>query len=620
MIDAPTLANVGSWFAQIACVVALAAALPWLLRLRAPDAGYAFWRAVLALCLVLPWLQGRAAQNVATGSTTSVVDSTVLGVSLERAPDVARLDWLAIALWVVAAGAAARVAWIAIGLVRLRRLRTAGHPPSDTADRDELQRILGTRADVRYVADLQHPVTFGVLRPVVLLPSALLDRPTEIRRAVLAHELLHVHRRDWAWLLLEEVVRAVFWFHPAMWWLISRVQLAREEVVDEMAVAITGRRRVYVEALLAFADRVPLAPAPAFAERRHLFRRIVLVSREVSMSSKRIVASWAIMALTVLAGSWYAVGAFPLVALASPPASQAQAGPGPLESHANPITPENPIPRRISHVEAEFPPEAADAGARGRVVLRVTLDESGRVAEVRPMGISMHLLNHDLVVDFNNLSSQTREQLLAKAGWSADRPRASAALDALVRAATDAVRHWQYDPPFKGPISFNVTVFFGEPPPPPPPPPPPQPAKRGGRGGVVGGIPRGVPAGVPGRVVGGVVGGVAGATTTRSEQHTPDEYDKALRVGGKIGPPTKLVHVEPVYPDVARAAKVQGTVIVEARIEADGTVSDAKILRSVPLLDQAALDAVRQWVFSPTLLNGVPVPVIMTLTVTFRLE
>jgi protein TonB len=74
-----------------------------------------------------------------------------------------------------------------------------------------------------------------------------------------------------------------------------------------------------------------------------------------------------------------------------------------------------------------------------------------------------------------------------------------------------------------------------------------------------------------------------------------------------------------VYPPEALAAKVSGVVILEALIAADGRVSDAKVLRSVPLLDQAAVDAVRQWAYTPTLLNGVPVPVIMTVTVTFSL-
>jgi TonB family protein len=77
--------------------------------------------------------------------------------------------------------------------------------------------------------------------------------------------------------------------------------------------------------------------------------------------------------------------------------------------------------------------------------------------------------------------------------------------------------------------------------------------------------------------------------------------------------------VKPVYPPTALASHVQGIVILEATIGTDGKVEDAKVIRSIPLLDQAALDAVRQWEFTPTLLAGVPVPVVMTLTVNFSL-
>ena len=74
----------------------------------------------------------------------------------------------------------------------------------------------------------------------------------------------------------------------------------------------------------------------------------------------------------------------------------------------------------------------------------------------------------------------------------------------------------------------------------------------------------------------------------------------------------------PVAPGPAQG--VQGVVIIEATIGPDGRVKDAKVLRSIPLLDQAALDAVKQWQFTPTLLNNVPVPVIMTVTVNFTLQ
>ena len=90
-----------------------------------------------------------------------------------------------------------------------------------------------------------------------------------------------------------------------------------------------------------------------------------------------------------------------------------------------------------------------------------------------------------------------------------------------------------------------------------------------------------------------------------------------VRVGGQIKPPTKIKDVKPIYPAIAQSAGVTGSVTIEATIGEDGKVSDAKVVRSVALLDQAALAAVRQWEYMPTLLNGVPVPVLTTITVNF---
>ena len=95
---------------------------------------------------------------------------------------------------------------------------------------------------------------------------------------------------------------------------------------------------------------------------------------------------------------------------------------------------------------------------------------------------------------------------------------------------------------------------------------------------------------------------------------------RPVRVGGNIKPPVKTKDVRPQYPPIAQSARVQGVVIIEATIGPNGKVQDARVLRSIPLLDAAALDAVRQWEFTPTLLNGVPVPVIMTVTVQFTLS
>ena len=116
-------------------------------------------------------------------------------------------------------------------------------------------------------------------------------------------------------------------------------------------------------------------------------------------------------------------------------------------------------------------------------------------------------------------------------------------------------------------------------------------------------------------VPGGIVGGV-----TVPDAPPPPPPPKPVRVGGAIKPPVKTKNVNPQYPSIAQSARVQGVVIIEATISPQGRVQDARVLRSIPLLDSAALDAVRQWELTPTLLNGVPVPVIMTVTVNFTLS
>lgn len=179
-----------------------------------------------------------------------------------------------------------------------------------------------------------------------------------------------------------------------------------------------------------------------------------------------------------------------------------------------------------------------------------------------------------------------------------------------------------------------IKAFFVEPtaaPPPPPPPPPPAKAPppkvmQAPPQEVKFEVPKEVPqeikpstatgsGGVEGGVEGGVAGGIVGGLPAE-----PPPPVQAIRVGGNIKEPTKIKNVAPIYPDIAKQARVQGIVILECTISPQGLVTDVKILRGIPLLDQAGVDAVKQWQYTPTLLNGVPVPVIMTVTVNFRLN
>ncbi len=116
------------------------------------------------------------------------------------------------------------------------------------------------------------------------------------------------------------------------------------------------------------------------------------------------------------------------------------------------------------------------------------------------------------------------------------------------------------------------------------------------------------------------IGVVHGPESLTAPPPPPPTQPKTVRQGGDIRPPQKIRDVAAVYPPIAQAARVQGVVVVEATIGTDGQVKDAHVLRSVPLLDEAALAAVRQWVYTPTRLNGEPVSVIMTVTVHFTLQ
>jgi protein TonB len=124
----------------------------------------------------------------------------------------------------------------------------------------------------------------------------------------------------------------------------------------------------------------------------------------------------------------------------------------------------------------------------------------------------------------------------------------------------------------------------------------------------------GVPGGVEEGVPGGIVGGVLEPASVKEA-----EPSSAVRVGGEIKEPRKLKNVAPVYPEVAAAGKVEGVVILEIEIRPNGRVEDVRVLRGIPLLDAAAVDAARQWVFAPTLYRGVPVSVTMTVSVRFSL-
>ena len=152
-------------------------------------------------------------------------------------------------------------------------------------------------------------------------------------------------------------------------------------------------------------------------------------------------------------------------------------------------------------------------------------------------------------------------------------------------------------------------------------PPPVDEAPVIGVSNIVGGIPGGISGGVPGGVPGGVVGGLLGSVAPVAPPPPPKPVKREpIRVGGNVQESKLIRRVDPVYPELAKRARVEGRVILIVTVDEEGRVADIKLSQGHPLLNEAAISAVKQWRYSPTLLNGEPVPVTATVTVFFNLK
>lgn len=137
-------------------------------------------------------------------------------------------------------------------------------------------------------------------------------------------------------------------------------------------------------------------------------------------------------------------------------------------------------------------------------------------------------------------------------------------------------------------------------------------------GGVAGGVPGGVPGGQMGGVIGGVIGGVL-STAARPVAPPPLGRAAPIRVGGRVRAPKPITQVRPEYPALARQARIQGQVQIDAILDEQGNVVEMKVVSGPPLLYQAAQDALRKWKYEPTYLNDQPIAVQMIVTITFVL-
>lgn len=280
------------------------------------------------------------------------------------------------------------------------------------------------------------------------------------------------------------------------------------------------------------------------------------------MSSTRIAVASCLLAVALVGGTWKAVSAFPLRAEGVA-----------ADQNAPPPPPPPPAPqtREAHHVVATFYYQIAQNDTSLTKEQRLEAIAKGIAAEDRSLAIDPNFVP---ALVYKNILLRMQANLTSNPN---DQERLIAEADELRRTAISLG-------------GITPSIPDGSMPPPPPPPPPPS------RGEVMAFVP------APGQSAPEQSGGTT---------------ENPVRVGGTVPMPAKIRDVRPVYPPIARDAGVQGTVVVEMLIDSAGNVASARILRSIPLLDQAALDAVRQWRFARSIVDGQPRAIVITTTVNF---
>ena len=659
--------NLVAYSMQIGLLVGLAAFVPTVLRLRLPAGRLAYWHILLATCLLLPAV--RPWKQVVL--TRSVFVPTAIPTPTPQPPEPApALPPTEIALVLLGAGMLIRLGWLATGFWRLARLRRHSRPLRPVSS-------WSVEADIRVSDAIASPVTFGFLRPAVLLPANFSALGASVQEAVLCHEILHVRRRDWLFTLAEEIIRSVFWFHPAIWWLLGEIGLAREQVVDRQVVELTRSRDQYVDALLAIAGAIPrldLAPAPLFLRKRHLKQRVVSILKEVRMSKTRSISSLA-AGLGILAlACWFVTATFPLAAapqmVADGPGVTVDTG-GAVMHRGSILYPENARAKRIQgvvtveatvdssgnvvdtrvlsgpielrraaqqsvlqwhfavdssmatrQVKVNFDlsalPEAGPlkpvvssaspqmdlasrAAAEEKVrALRSQMTEQSQqmqdpatrqqaMAKFNEMQSTMHVLESRIGppspegkrlshISTVGMTEATRSDLLSRLPVHEGDTLGADSLDRVRKAVSEFDEHMSLGTSFSA--NGEVTLMIA--------------------------VPGAYPAG-------GIIG---------SPRVVPPAADgtKRITIGGNVQQAKLISQPKPVYPPLAKQARISGVVHLAAVIGKEGTVIDLAVISGHPLLIPSALEAVKQWVYQKTLLNGEPVEISTQIDVNYTLS
>ncbi len=597
---------------QVGLLVGIGAAVPALFRIRAPRARLLFWQILLAACIALPWVRGWK-QEVVVSAVRQITFLAEVGPVTAAPIAPGAIPFTAIALWAIGAGIAIRLGNLAIGLMRLRAYRLRGQLLAPEF------RIPGIPRHVEIMIsnDVPGPVTFGWREPAILLPARFPSLSAAMREAILCHELTHVERRDWLSSLAEELFRAALWFHPAVWWVIGEIHLAREQAVDESVLETTQAREPYMDALLTMAGVAPappadLAPAPMFLRKRHLKKRLMAIVKEVRMkriSGTRLACLTGAAMMTILAAGWVVTGIFPLAA--APRYANDGAG----------VTVNTAAAHLLHRAPVFYPAEARAKGIEGTVVAQLRLSSDGEVADAAilsgPQELRKAVLESVLAWHFEKsgaASPQTISVQFARPVATLAQAPPSPAAAAQPAAAPVKIRHILINnlpDEMRDSLRSALPVHEGD---------DWSPAALSAVNQTARSFDSHLQSSVQRDAEGqfDVAIGLPATMEIAATPPNPDDSD-VMHVGRGVSAPQLISKIEPEYSEEARAAKIWGSVLLSVVIGTDGRAADFRIVKGLGMgLDENAIAAVQRWQFRPGMKAGVPVKVQAQIEVNFR--
>ena len=603
---------------KMSAVLALTLAATWILRHR--SAALRHWVLALGLTLaaltpltvaVAPqwtvpgaWLATAPAPAVTRSAlvlSSAPVDSLPASDITPRAtPWTLGVAGLVFTVWL--AGAAIAILFVGAGFMRLGHLSrraAALHQGEWPAAAREVEAAYGLTRRITLLQS-DHPallVTWGFFRPRVLLPAAARDWPADRMRIVLRHELAHVMRGDWTIQVAAALFAAICWFHPLAWLVVRRLRQESEYACDDVVLHHGTDGEQYATHLLAIARAVcqrrsAWVPAPAIARQSTLEHRIqAMLNRTHDRQPPTLLSRVAVgavlgIAALVVAGGALAAAETP-VAVIEAPRTTTSIAPGPRAS-----APDRPTP----------PAQAAVAGQTARAAVSgMVVDQLGGFLPGTDVTLTSESTGGALVTATDR-TGQFGFTDLRPGRYTLDARLPGFQNSRTVVAVEGGSTQTRTISMSVGSLEETITV-------------------AGTRGApATADAPR--PAAPSARSVRDVTS-VLEEVRASLEQAT----FRAGTIGGSIKAPAKTRHVNPIYPGTLQSQGVEGQVELVAVIGIDGKVGEVLQPRSAdtadpvhPDLIAAATAAVQQWEFTPTLLNGVPVPVTMRVHTQFSLR